>query len=363
MKKSIHLFAGGLAALTLIVSLSAAEPPAAAPAADATPGLDAAAGLDDSAFDRYVDLGAAGRAWRARDAAALTDAALQLAEGERVLLRTHKSGMTAAGLLGLATRLAADGKDKATLDRLARAADAGGDKALAGRVAAARKLAEASRAADPALLLPVETTTPEEFAAFGSALGEIRSARLAGDAAKLRAIEQELPDVPGLAPERRDYLKGLLKEAHDSMPAADPDTAKLGRTLDKLAAADRGWGISDLDPFNKNSGINKTAAQVDQQRIHAMEGVAGGRYTVTLRNPTRRPINYAINGQEQIAILAGRAVRLSGLGTATISFDAGTNDGSRFTFDLPGGNTYHFEWRHDGFSESGPIDQLHLFKD
>jgi len=366
MIKSISLFGGGLAALALTAFLAAAEPPVAGradgPAADAPPGLGAATELDDPAFDRYVDMGAAGRAWQGQDAAALADAALQLAEGERVLMRTHRSGASAADLLGLAAGLAADKKDKATLDRLAKAADARGDKALAARVGAARKLAEAARAADPALLFPVETTTPEEFAAFRTLLDDIRAARLAGDADKLRAIEQELPDAPGLAPERRDYLKNLLKEAHDATPP-DAGAAKLGRTLDKLAAADRGWGVGDLNPFNPDSGINKAAANVDQQRIHAMEGAVGGRYTVTLRNPTRWPVHYAINGQEQIALLAGNRVRLSGLGTCTISFDAGTHDGSQFTYDLPSGTTYHFEWRHDGFSESGPIDQLHLFKD
>src|SRR5690348_10316522 len=46
--------------------------------------------FSDPAFARYVDVYAAGRALLDGDAAALTDAALALAEGERVLLRQHK---------------------------------------------------------------------------------------------------------------------------------------------------------------------------------------------------------------------------------------------------------------------------------
>ncbi|MBE9045842.1 hypothetical protein IQ255_15755 [Pleurocapsales cyanobacterium LEGE 10410] len=30
-----------------------------------------------------------------------------------------------------------------------------------------------------------------------------------------------------------------------------------------------GWGIKDLDPFNKNSGIRQTGREIDQQRLDA----------------------------------------------------------------------------------------------
>ena len=45
--------------------------------------------LLDAAFARYMDIDFLRAAWQALDAAALADAGLQLAEGERVLFRSH----------------------------------------------------------------------------------------------------------------------------------------------------------------------------------------------------------------------------------------------------------------------------------
>lgn len=39
-----------------------------------------------------------------------------------------------------------------------------------------------------------------------------------------------------------------------------------------------GWGIKDLDPFNKNSGIRKSGREIDQQRLDA------GAYNFYLHN-------------------------------------------------------------------------------
>lgn len=196
-------------------------------------------GLADPAFDRYVDLTLAGHAWQGQDAAGLTDAALQLAEGERILLRTHKSGLTAQKLLSLAANLAADQKDKATLDRLARAAEAQGDKRLAAQVGSARKLADAARDVDPVLLLPADTTTPEEFSLFRTYLQDVRAAKQNGDAVTLEAIEMELPGRKALAPERRDYLAKLARESRSALPPADAEAKKAVDALGKLAAGSR----------------------------------------------------------------------------------------------------------------------------
>src|SRR5438874_12815553 len=74
---------------------SAADDPktGAQPAAQPTGGAPAVLSGDvhDPAFDRYVDLDLATRAWQQADAALLADIGLQLAEGERVLMRPHKA--------------------------------------------------------------------------------------------------------------------------------------------------------------------------------------------------------------------------------------------------------------------------------
>ena len=48
--------------------------------------------LVDPAFGQYIDIRLLWQGWGSMDAGMLTDAALQLAEGERVLMRSHKAG-------------------------------------------------------------------------------------------------------------------------------------------------------------------------------------------------------------------------------------------------------------------------------
>jgi hypothetical protein len=64
-----------------------------------------------------VDVLVLGEAWDYHDAAWLADVGFQLIEGERVLLRPHKA-LDAGKILVLATHVAADRKDQATLARL-----------------------------------------------------------------------------------------------------------------------------------------------------------------------------------------------------------------------------------------------------
>lgn len=343
MSRYAYLFAAPCLAAALFFgprAAGAAEPPRAEaadnPADKAGPGADVAAGLqadavpDDPAFDRYVDLRLAGRAWAGRDAALLADVALQLAEGERVVLRTHKSGITSEQLLGMAARLAADQKDKATLERLAKAADARGDKALTAQVGAARKLADQARAVNPAVQVSVETTTPEQFAVYSGLLNDIRGARLAGDADMLRAVEQEIPNAPGLAPEQRDYLNGLLKEARDAAPPGGSEQAKLGRTLDKLALASRGPfdslsdNLSNLDPFKGGSATNQALNNFDQQRLQAMsQSPRPGRdYTkLFIKNGTDRRISVALRVDTYSPPDNGNTSHLSSGNGGTTPFD------------------------------------------
>src|SRR5437764_15129181 len=72
----------------------------------------------DPAYDRFVDLDQLSTAWEQKDPELLTDIALQLLEGERVLLRPNKY-ITADQVFNLAIKVAADTKDTPALKRLA----------------------------------------------------------------------------------------------------------------------------------------------------------------------------------------------------------------------------------------------------
>jgi len=238
-------------AKTQAVPEGAAEEEAAPPAAD-------------PAFDRYVRLSAVADAVDAADAAALTDTALRLADGERVLLREHKSGLTAAGLAVKAAELAAANGDKESLERLRKAADRlGGDK-LGGRLAALEKLASQARATDPALAVSVEGTTPEAFGEFKSCIVDLERARLLGDREALDQLGQEAARLPSLSGPQSEYLKGQIAVCRKDLPETRDETGLL---LGRLGAASRGWSIAntpldpgtykDLDPTNKNSAISQ----------------------------------------------------------------------------------------------------------
>lgn len=88
-----------------------AKPVAASATATAqgtpVPGLE---DIDDPAFDKHVDILLVGYAWDQLDAGLLTDCALQLAEGERILMRKHKA-ISSQQLLAIATKVAADNRD------------------------------------------------------------------------------------------------------------------------------------------------------------------------------------------------------------------------------------------------------------
>jgi len=249
------------AALVLAGAPSASAGPAKAdgeaPGAKAAgTGRDAGpapAAVADPAFDRYVDLGLLGRAWSDMDPALLTDLGLQLAEGERVLMRPHK-GITADQLLSVAARVAAEKRDEATLARLAKAADALGKTALAEQVGSARKLASASRAVDPAATVSIDGTSVEAFTTYKDLMTRITAAKLANDAKALDRIAKTAVRADGLTEEQRQHVVKAAAEAKEALPKdAAPDAAVSA--LKRLAAASRGDPLSyEFDSRYKVNG-------------------------------------------------------------------------------------------------------------
>jgi len=116
----------------------------------------------DPAFDVHVSPATIGRACASFDAALLTDVALQLAEGERVLLRT-RTGITAAQALKLAAKAAGTQHDNTSLERLAKFATLRNDTNLATQVAAAQKLAGTIRGTTVRLRVPIEEIDVDEY--------------------------------------------------------------------------------------------------------------------------------------------------------------------------------------------------------
>ena len=198
---------------------AATEPDdAAAPAAaeipieqllPASPTVPVPADLYDRAFDPFVDLTLLGKAWDGLDPALLTDVALQLAEGERVLMRPHKA-VEVDKLLAIAATLAGQKNDKTTLDRLAKAAELRGNQDLANRVAAAGKLAESSRGVEDVLKVGVNRISAQTYAMIRGLLVSLEAARAACNLEGLDQMQAELESLEGISEEQRDQLQGLI---------------------------------------------------------------------------------------------------------------------------------------------------------
>jgi len=181
----------------------------------------------------------------------LTDVALQLAEGERILMRSHKA-ISADKLLEIALRSATVKKDKATLDRLVKVIAKHGDEKLKTQLATANKLAGASRGSDPMAMVSVVETTPEQFAIYQNIIKQLQAAQIAGNRDALKDIEDALNGTNELSDKQREYLLKITSNAR----AEIPEGAHI-EVLDKLASAARG-------PFGTHG---HTTINVDEQQL------------------------------------------------------------------------------------------------
>lgn len=182
----------------------------------------------DSAFDVYAKPTLLAMAYESSDSTLLTDVALQLAEGERVLLRSRKA-LSAEQVMDLALRSATQQQDSESLNRIAKFAEATVNKELAAKVAAARKLAAVSRdTASNTMMVPVEDVDVNEFVRLRQYYQHIERARLLGDARGLQALNL---DLEGCIP--RPYQKQMKKRIDDAIQDVPADQ----KTDDKLLGA------------------------------------------------------------------------------------------------------------------------------
>jgi hypothetical protein len=194
------------------------------------------AGLEDAPFSRYVELSVVRKTLVDRDPALLCDVALQLAEGERVLLRPHK-GLTASRMLRLALDVAVEKNDKKTLDRLARAARRDDNKDLAEKVKAAQGLGGDSRRFNTGTSVRADSMSVEALLLYRSFLEQIKLAAALNDKVKLARLEKGIPNLPELKDTQRALLRKMIAEAKKQITDTKEDDGD--DLLRKLAASSR----------------------------------------------------------------------------------------------------------------------------
>jgi len=189
--------------------------------------------LRDPVFDRFVDLLLLADAWSRVDVSLMTDVALQLAEGERVLLRPRK-GITATQMLKFAAHVASRKQDQASLERLAKFARHHNDPELATHIAAAQRMGGNNRHAAIRLMVPIVETDQDEFARIRDYVRRIEQASLAGEVRSLTALEVEIAaDIPEFY---HDAIKSMIADARARINETDPGNRQLIRVLKTLSA-------------------------------------------------------------------------------------------------------------------------------
>lgn len=193
----------------------------------------------DRAFERYVDVKALRDAYLTKNAALMTDVGLELLEGERVLLRSHR-GLKASTVFEAALRVATDQIDVATLDRLSKVAEKIGDKTLGDKVKVSRQLADKPRAAEPPVPAPDENLPANEVIEIQNQMERFERARAVGDVAGLKALQVELKERPGKAGSLSAYLAKQVNEVVASLGDAEGGRDDVVTTLGKLSGTSRG---------------------------------------------------------------------------------------------------------------------------
>ncbi len=240
-----------LAALLCLPALSWGQPPgpppsptAAGPPLMAVPSAPHPASsipdeLTDRSFERYVDVKALGDAYLTKNAALMADVGLQLLEGERVLLRSHR-GLKSSAVFDAALRVATDQRDLATLDQLGRVAEKIGDKTLGEKVKVSRQLADKPRAVAPPLPAPDENLSANEVIAIQNQFERFERARAVGDVAGLKSLEAELKGRPGTEGSLPAHLAKQVAEVVTSLGDAETSSDEVVAMLGNLSGTSRG---------------------------------------------------------------------------------------------------------------------------
>jgi len=198
--------------------------------------------LRDPAFEQYVEPLVLGHAWRELDCGLLTDSALQLLHGERILLRSHRA-VSGKEVALIAARLAAERRDAECLNRLETAAKTSGDEQLIGAIETVKTLGSASRDTASSLRLPVDETSAEEFNAARRHWKTILRYQLTGDSryiSHLRPEDEKAGDrFSGLGKDARKDLERMMGESRADGSDRKPVDEQTLLALNKLALASR----------------------------------------------------------------------------------------------------------------------------
>lgn len=217
----------------------------------------------DVAFDKFVDVSLLRNAIVSRNSSALTDGALALAEGERILQRSHH-GATASRVLNLAVEVSGRSGDKTSLERLERHAKATNNTELSKQVGRMLQFAAAPRAALPKIELPNPTEQEREVVAMVNE--DLEQAARHGSAAQadeIAAYVKENRKAETITAATELALLNQIATAKKSLPAEANAAAdkEIDDVLSRLSGAARGSIPSGTAPPKNANGLYNCSGQ------------------------------------------------------------------------------------------------------
>ena len=225
--------ATGLALAILLLGVSVSD---AGGRAEAQPAAKKATPTDPG-FRAFFHAKDVGDAMTALDAKRLTDCALLLAHGERVLLRAH-AHLSSKKLLSLALKLAVETADQAALARLDKALRPGASADMIVTLDAAILLGKQKRKGDP---FAAESATPESQVLYKSMADQIKLAANLNDRESLENLRKTIPTLTELTAQQRKHLHSHADEAlRATAKTAEPEDDYLAQ----LARASRGSQVA-----------------------------------------------------------------------------------------------------------------------
>jgi len=220
--------------------------------------------LDDAAFHRFFDVLQFVEAVRAGDAEVALDLALQLAHGEKVLLRKHR-GLSSSEALEVVLTVAVERRNDKALDRLARAAEQLGLDGITQRIEARRKLDQQSRS-DSRIIIDLAQADQFDFHLVKSLIEEAHIARMTGDAARAQRLVEHIQRFESLTPQVKEQLVAMCRPI-----AEQTDDHMRGDLLSRLMRTSRSDGLEgEWDSWYMAA---------NGQRIKARLQIAAGRGT------------------------------------------------------------------------------------
>lgn len=257
----------------------------------------------DTSFSKFVDLTSLALSLEKPDASVLTDVALGLAEGERILVRNHRSGISSDELIGKAVRLASRNDDKATLDRIIKASALKNKPQWAKLVSENKEFSGVSRDGLTVAMGKIDIKT---VALVESVRHACSVAELTGQREELDALIKEMA-ASGVDVKVKSYLAEMAASCIKSLPEKKSETSKL---LGEFTSASRG-----------------------SSRLAVMS-------YANIRNATSGPLYVSINNK-QIIMRAGETRQL------TLGASLGDRRISGVLIGFDNGNGYPIEYEVD----------------